>query len=342
MKGNLKDAVLEHGDRLVLACRPSTIMRAREIEGVDFISDRGLDLEQIAAHQGSIVEGVIGPLSSIAGKTIEELNFRQRFRMVILAIHRHGRNVREQMGALNLQFGDTLLMMGTDRAIENLRKTDDIILLDLPSLPAENLQKKKPFVIGVLLAVIVAASMGVSFLTASLSGVAILLVTGCLKPKEAYQSIEWSILFLIFGMLALGQAMESTGITKHITNLLQTIAESLPGDYRAYIMLLLIYIVTNITTEMLTNNAVAILMAPVGILLAETMGIDPRPFVIAICVAASASFSTPIGYQTNTYVYSVGGYRFRDFPRIGIPLNIMCAIVAMLVIPYFWPFTPLA
>lgn len=336
----INEIILQASDRLVLACRPSGIMKARRLEGVNFIGDRGLDLEQIAAHEGAIVEGVIGPRSDIAGKTMNEINFRQRYRMVILAIHRHGKNLRDKINVVPLEFGDTLLMMGSHEAIENLRRSDDVILLDRPPVPARDIHKKKPLVLGTLTAVVAGVTfLGLPIVAAILVAVAVLLLTGTVKAKDAYVSVEWRILMLIYGMLGLGQAMETTGITQYISEGLIVSSEVFPAAYQPYLVLALLYLACNILTELLSNNATAVLMAPIAITLGLKFGMDPRPFVIAVCVASSASFATPIGYQTNTYVYSAGGYKFRDFLYIGIPLNLIYGIVCIILIPMIWPFT---
>lgn len=338
LDGDIHQAVLEEGDRLVLSCRPSSLASAQE-SGVDFIHERGLDLEQIAAHQGAIVEGVIGPMSSIAGKTIREINFRQRYRMIILAVHRHGRNVRERLETLPLDFGDTLLMMGTDQAIEKLRNSDDIILLDRPAVSAKNLNKWLPLVVLLVVAMVAAVSfIQLPIVAGAIAVVAIILVMGIVKPKEAYAAVEWRILMLIYGMLALGEALETSGATQMGVTQVVGLVNNVPEYMQPFVMLAVLYLISSICTEFLSNNATVVLMAPVALSLGVALDVDPRPLAIAVCVAASASFATPIGYQTNTYVYSVGGYRFSDFAKIGIPLNLLYFIVSIIVIPLFWKF----
>ena len=335
----MDEITLEPSDRLVMACRPSGIMKARKLEGIDFLGDRGLDLEQITSHEGAIVEGVIGPRSTIVGKTISEINFRQRYRMVILALHRQGRNLREKLNTVPLEFGDTLLMMGSNEAIEKLQRSDDVILLDRPHLPARDMGSKMPLVLTTLVGMVLAISfLGVPIVGTIIVAVAIMLLARVIDLKEAYGSIEWRILMLIFGMLALGTAMEQSGLTQVLANTLINASESVSPEWRPYLMLILIYAATSILTEMLSNNATAVLMAPIAIELGMKLGLDPRPFVIATCVASSASFATPVGYQTNTYVYGAGGYKFRDFLKVGIPLNVLYGVSSVLLIPLFWPF----
>ncbi len=339
LTGDAKLTPLAEGDRLVLASRPSAIASARSNEDLDLAGEQGLDLETIAAHEGAIIEGVIGPMSSLVGKSIRDINFRQRYRMIVLAVHRNGRNVREKLETIPLDFGDTLLMMGTDKAIENLRKGEDIILLDHGTLPAKDMTRKMPLVIGLIAAMIAAVSFAnVPIVAASIIVVALLFLSGTIKPKEAYAAIEWRILVLIYGMLALGQALETTGATGQAAGYVVAMVQTVPIDMQPYIMLIFLYLITTTVTELLSNNATVVLMGPLSISIAATLGVDPRPFIIAVCIASSASFSTPIGYQTNTYVYGVGGYRFSDFLKIGIPLNLIYFVCSVLMIPLFWSF----
>lgn len=339
LQGELKSVELTAGDRLVLACRPSGLAHARSFKGFDLQSESGLNIEQISAHEGAIVEGVIGPKSSIVGKTIREINFRQRYRMIVMAMHRRSENVRDKIDTLPLQFGDTLLMMGTDKAIEDLRGSDDVLLLDHARTPAVSSRKKMPVVIGIVAAIVVAASLNpANLVAAAIIGVAVLFITGCIAPKEGYQSIEWSILFMIFGMLGLGLAMESTGAAAFVARgMVESVQSFVPASYQAIALLAGIYICTNVLTELLSNNATVVLMAPIALGLGQALGIDSRGFIIAVCVASSASFSSPIGYQTNTYVYGVGGYRFADFFKVGIPLNLLCLVLTLSIIPQVWP-----
>ena len=331
---------LEAGDRLVLSCRPSGVAEAHSIKGLALRGALSEGLETIAMDEGAIVEGVVGPLASITGKTLGEINFRQRFRMVVVAVHRKGQNQREQLAELRLQAGDTLLMMGSTKAIDSMANSEEVILLDRPRVPAKSLRAKMPIAIGTAVSIVLLASFNIVPIVAAVCvGVAVLLLSGCMKPKDAYASVEWSILLIIFGMLGLGHAMDSTGasllIAEHLTGLIQNFA---PEHLQHVMMLLLIYVITSTFTEFLSNNAAVALMVPIALSIAQTLGVDARPFVVGACIAASASFATPIGYQTNTYVYGVGGYKFIDFTKVGIPLNIICCIVTVTIVPLVWKF----
>ena len=340
VEGNIFTTELRAQDRLVLACRPGGFVQARSVEGLRLAVEEREGLETISAHEGAIVEGVIGPRSTIVGRTIHELNFRQRFRMIILAIHRKGINMRERIDTLPLMEGDTILMMGTDSAREQIRRGDDILLLDRPHTSPTDLRKKAPLVLGTMIGVIVAVSLNIMPITAAaIVGVGIVLLSGVLSPKDAYASVDWSILILIYGMLGLGTAMQSTGVSTHVAALLASLQHlNLPGEWNLILILACLYLASSFLTEILSNNATVVLMAPIGLQLGVTLGVDPRAFIIAVCIASSASFSTPIGYQTNTYVYSVGGYRFADFIRIGLPLNIIYLIGTVALVPFLWHF----
>ena len=340
VQGVVKDIRLRSGDRLVLACRPGGLVKARSVEGLRLAFEERAGLETISAHEGAIVEGVIGPRSGIIGKTINELNFRQRFRMIILAIHRRGMNMRERINTLPLEAGDTILMMGTDSAREQIRRGDDILLLDHPHTSSKDFRKKAPIVLLTMVGVVATVTFGLLPITAAaIIGVAIIMLTGVMRPQEAYAAVDWSILVLIYGMLGIGLAMQSTGLDQHLASLLARLeGVDLPGAWNMILILACLYLATSLLTEILSNNAAIVLMAPIGIQLGLTLGVDPRPFLIAACVASSASFSTPIGYQTNTYVYSVGGYRFADFIKIGLPLNIIYMLGTVTLVPVLWSF----
>ncbi|MFQ3225711.1 MAG: di/tricarboxylate transporter, partial [Lentimonas sp.] len=340
IEGDPKRTKLEVGDRLVLACRPSGVAEANSIKGIALHGEISAGLETIAMDEGAIVEGVVGPHASILGKTLGEINFRQRFRMVVVAVHRKGHNQRDLLDSLRLLPGDTLLMMGSTKAINSLSTSEEIILLDRPRVPARSVRAKMPIAISVTIAVVTLATLNLVPIVAAVAlGVAILMLTGCVKPKDAYSSVEWSILMIIFGMLALGQAMDSTGASLMIAeNMIGLVQSFAPEHLQSVMMLAFVYIITSTFTEFLSNNAAVALMVPITLGIATTLGIDPRPLVVGACIAASASFATPIGYQTNTYVYGVGGYKFFDFTKVGLPLNIICFIVTVIVVPMFWDF----
>src|SRR5690606_26206282 len=215
-----------------------------------------------------------------------------------------------------------------------------LILFDRPPLPSYSLHKRIPLVLATIGAVVLAETTGVMPIElGAVAGAVGLCLTGCIKPKEAFASIEWNLLFLIFGMLALGMAMDKTGAAAWLAqNVVRGVEEVVSGPARPFTILATVYLITLILTEILSNNAVAALMIPIALGIAQESGLSAYPFIIAVAVAASAAFATRIGYQTNPSVYATGGYRFRDFMRVGIPLNLICFVAAMIVIPRVWPF----
>lgn len=341
VRADPRDVALEAGDRLVIAARPSGVAKATMVDGLNLREDDD-GLETISAHSGAIVEGVIGPRSSLAGCTIREINFRQRFRMVLLALHRRGMNLRDQLETVELERGDTLLLMGTDQAREALRNSDDLLLLDRPATHATPNQSRHAWIVSACMAaVIILATLGwMPIAVAAIFAVIVIFLTGSLAPKDGYAAIDWSILVMIYGMLGLGQAMETSGasalLAENIVGVISLVGEP---HWKPFIALCLLYFVTSVMTEILSNNATVVLVTPIGLGVAAVLGLDPRPFIIAICVGSSASFATPIGYQTNTYVYGVGGYKFADFLKVGLPLNFVYFIASMILIPMIWPFS---
>ncbi|MDQ8204546.1 SLC13 family permease [Pelagicoccus sp. SDUM812003] len=340
LQGRMNSVKLSAGDRLFLACRASGLAQARSIDGIDLAAERELGLEHINAHEGLIVEGILGPNSEILGKTLEEVNFRQRYRLVVLAIHRNGRNLRDQLGTLRLEFGDTLLLLGTEEAIQNMSGSEDIILMEHQAIPSRSDHKKSFTAVAAIAAVVACASTGIARIeVAAVVAVVALFVTHCIRPKDGYAAVQWNILFIIFGMLSLGMAMSETGASTLLADkLIDGVTYFTNETWRPLVMMACVYLLTNVLTEILSNNAAAVLMATLAIGIAETLGVSMRPFIFTVAIAASASFSTPIGYQTNTYVYGAGGYRFSDFAKIGGPLNLLCFVVAMVIIPMIWKF----
>lgn len=340
LAGDPRESVLEEGDRLVLAARPGGMAQTRSLEGVNLGLERDLGIETIAAHEGAIVEGVVAPRSSLIGRSIASINFRQRYRMIVLAIHRRGANLRQGFDNVPLAFGDTLLMMGTDEARESLRRSDDILLLDRPETPSRSTVRKRPIVIVTMAAVVITASTGLlPIVVASLAGAGLLLLTNCITAKDAYASIDWSILVLIYGTLALGMAMDTTGAAQLLARQVVHLGDFAGSpELRALIILAGLYALTATLTEFMSNNASVVLIVPIAIGIGQMLDMDPRPFVIATTIASSAAFATPIGYQTNTYVYGVGNYKFGDFMKIGLPLNIVYFIGTVTLVPLFWKF----
>jgi len=280
------------------------------------------------------VEAIIGQNSPLIGKSIKQSNIRRRYGIVVAAVHRQGVSLSQGYPDMRLAFGDTLLLEGPVHNIVQLNREGSFLSLN-ETVVRPKLKSKMGLAIGILAAVVLSAGFGLlSITSAALIGAVLVVLTGCLAIRDAYKAIEWEVLFLIYGMLGVGLAMEKTGGAEWIAMGVVGVMDHL-GPLA---ILAAIYLLASILTELVTNNAVAILMTPIAISIAGSMEVDPRPFLVAIMFGASASFITPIGYQTNTYVYGAGGYKFGDFMKIGIPLNLILWGTAVLLIPRFWPF----
>jgi len=326
----------EEGDHLLLKTHVSGVEGIRETAGIHFQPEAALGLENVHTETAVLMEGIIGPQSSLVGRTLRELNFRQRYGVLILAVHRQGVNLTQDFENVRLAFGDTLLVQGPKEGIARLLEDRDFLNLTQPKQRSFR-RDRAPIAIAAILSVMLLAAFNVLPI-AGLALVAcfVVVVTRCVEPAEAYNAIDWKILFIIFGMLGLGRAMESSGAAL----LVATQVTGLVGALGPIAVLSMVYLIASTLTEMISNNAVAVLLAPIAIGIAQSMGLDPRPFVVAVMFGASASFATPIGYQTNTYVYGAGGYKFSDFPKVGVPLNLILWGVATVLIPIMWPLTP--
>ena len=323
---------LRGGDTLVLKGL------ARDVAAIREASDLLLENENPESDSGRrevrMVEAIIGPNSPMVGRTILNLGLRRRYGVIAVALHRRGQNLLDQFANIPLEFGDTVLFEGPEANLMRLREEDDF--LSLNETVQKPFRKSKALVsIGALAAVVILSATGVlPIVSAALIAAVVVVLTRCLDAEEAYESIDWPILFLIVGMLGLGKSLETTGAAEWVAGHL--VANF--GALGPYLLLAGVYLLATILTELVTNNAVAIILTPIVITMATSMELSPRPFIVAVMFAASASFCTPIGYQTNTYVFGAGGYRFSDFAKIGVPLNALLFATATIMIPIFWPF----
>lgn len=336
---------LKTNDRLVLSCKPQGIIETSEFKGINLINQTDLGIEQVSSKTGIMVECVVGPSSSLISKSILDASFRARFNLTILAVHRRGKNLGLDVDKVRLQASDTLLILGSKNAIERLRKSEEVILLDQATMPMKNMKRKAPIVIGVLVGIIGIASLGILPISiTAILGVSVLLLTGCLKAREAYRAIEWNILILIYGMLALGVTMQETGASSIIASVVGGVGLGLfVPEWQPLAVLIVLYLCTAFLTEVLSNNATIVIMAPIALEVAKLMEMtetSARAYVLTACIAASASFVTPIGYQTNTFVYTVGGYKFGDFVKVGIYFNAIYFMGTILLVSCFWGFIP--
>lgn len=335
LRADLRDLSIQAGDRIVLRTPVSEVLTLKEAGSIAIgasASDARPAFEPIQTSETVIMEGVIGPQSRLIGRSLNGLGLARLYGVYVLAIHRRGENI---MNTDDIRFdvGDTVLLEGPARGMRQL--FDDGILNNLTETTERAIRRgKAPIAIAALVSVMGLAALGVLPISAlALIAATSVVALGCLDHQEAYRAIRWDILMLIFGMLALGTAMEKSGAASLLVGHLA----GLTGGLGPLAVLAVLYLVTSFLTEIMSNNAAAILLTPIAIGLGSQLGIDPRPFVVAVMFAASASFATPIGYQTNTLVYSAGGYRFSDFLKIGVPLNLVMFAASMIVIPMFWP-----
>ena len=330
----VSDVVLASGDRLRLTTSLASVLELGQLEGVDLQPKAVLGVELVGTQKALIAECVIGPRSSLVGRSVRDVNFRHWYGVLVLAVHRQGVNLRENFADVKLHYGDTLLVEGPERKVNELRgHRDFLLLLDVPKTAKR--RRKQVLAVGAIalvagLATLNVLPIGALALTAAVAVVAL----GCLDVEEAYESVDWRIIVLIFGMLALGMALEKT---KGAELAAHTLVQML-GGWGPMALLTAMVVLTSTLTNFLSNNAVAVLLTPIAVEAATTMQVSPRPFIVAVALGASACFATPIGYQTNTLVYGAGGYKFRDFLRVGLPLNLLFCVLAAFLIPRLWPF----
>lgn len=332
LRRDMDDVLLRAGDRVVLKTPVAEVMSLREESAVALHDAHAL--EPVGSRQTRVVEGLVAPESPMLGKTLRHLRLRRRYGVYPLAMHRRGENIGAKLEAVPLRVGDTLLLEGSHEDVQRLSDEQGVVNLSEPQERPFR-RSKAPVVIASVLAVMALAAVEVLPIVAlAVIAVAVVILSRCIDPDEAYRSIEWRILVLIFGMLAVSRTMESTGAMELVVDGVL----ALVGDLSPWLVLAVVYALTSIMTEIISNNAIAVLLTPIVIGIADQLGVDARPFVVAVMFGASASFATPIGYQTNTLVYGAGGYKFTDFIRVGVPMNLLVGMTGVLLIPFFWPF----
>ncbi|NDR55423.1 SLC13 family permease [Aliiruegeria sabulilitoris] len=320
---------LAAGDRVVLRTSDTEVMGFRGSGGAG-LHIAGTELAN--SRRNTVVEALVRQDSG----PVAELGWRRRFGVYLIAIHRRGHSVDIEESHTVLRSGDTVLLDGSAEDVQRLIEAEQLILL-APSTAQAYRRQKAPIALAVLALVVLGAAIDLApILPLSIIGAAALLATRCVEPDEALGGIDGRLLLLIVLMLVLGSALEKTGA-------MAMIVQALGGPLSAMspiLALAVIYACTSVLTELVTNNAVAVIMTPIAAGVAQHLGLDPRAFIVAVMFGASTSFATPIGYQTNTLVYNAGGYRFRDFLRIGVPMNILMGVLTVALAPLIWPLTP--
>jgi di/tricarboxylate transporter len=326
LRRDMSAVTLEQGDRVVLRTEMSEVLglqASKELRTVDKLSE-------VATNT---VEVLITPGCRMVGRSLGSLRLRRRYGVYPLAVHRRNQNIGRQLDDLVVRVGDTLLLEGDPADIQRLANDMDLVDVARPSERAYR-RAKSPIAIAAMAGIVVLAAFNVAPIwVLAVVAVALVLLTGCIDADEAFSFVDGRLLALIFAMLAVGAALDHTGAVALVVGAGAPWLAEMPP----VVLIWAVYFLTTIMTELVSNNAIAVIMAPIAIALADATGVDARPLLVAVMIAASACFATPIGYQTNMLVYGPGGYRFSDFMKVGIPLNLSLGVIVCLVIPLIWP-----
>jgi di/tricarboxylate transporter len=317
---------LQLGDRVVLRTEMAELLGMQSSKDLRTI-------DKLSSVETTTVEVLIKPGCRMVGRSLGSMRLRRRYGVYPLAAHRRNQNIGRQLDDLVVQVGDTLLLEGDPADIQRLAADMDMVDVSTPSERPYR-REKAPIALLAMAGIVVLAALNLApILPLAVLAMAVVLIARCIDAEEAFSFVEGRLLALIFAMLAVGAALEHTGAIELLVGSLAPWLENVPP----VVLIWTIYFITTLLTELVSNNAIAVIMAPIAIALGQTMGVDPRPLVVAVMIAASACFATPIGYQTNMLVYGPGGYRFTDYLKVGIPLNISLGVVVCLTIPLLWP-----
>jgi di/tricarboxylate transporter len=332
----LADKILSVGDILLVRGSRENVLKIKDERGVEILADvkfgNGSLTAELSKGEEKVAEVLILSNSRLIGSTLKDLRFRQRYNATVLGIRRGEELIRDRLGKVPLRFGDLLLVQGPKESFIGLQTTRELLVLEEKNL--ENLRQNKAWIaLAIILGVIVVAALDwLPILVTSLIGIVLMVVTGCLKPGEIYGAVRWDIIFLLAGLIPLGIAMENSGTSQWLAAKLVAVG----GNFSGYWVLTFFYLITSFLTEILSNSAAVVLMIPVAVQVAKTLSLNPTAFMFAVTFAASNSYLTPIGYQTNTMVYAPGGYKFLDFTRVGLPLNLILTIITPLLIIWLY------
>jgi len=327
------DILLHPGDILLVQGAAKNLFAFREQLGLTMTPNFQPKLEMLESGEIEVVEALIPPNSRFAGETIAKLRLELHQNALVLALHRRGTPIRDELSSISVAVGDALLLLVRRNELADLRRDGDLILVERSARPAAGRQGRTA--LAIVVGVLLAASLDWMPITiAALAGILLMVTTRVLTLEETYASINWRVVAMLAAMIPLGLAMEKSGLASYLVGFLV----SASGSSSPWVALALVYLATALLTEVMSNNGTAVLLGPISISLARTMEVDPLPFLMAVMFAASTSFSTPVGYQTNMMVYTAGSYRYSDFLRVGIPLNLLFFVVSVFMIPRIWPF----
>jgi len=325
---------IQAGDVFVLRTDRETLVDLLDVEGLDLRAEVAVTEAELEAAEGgqNLVEVVVAPGSDLVGNTLAEAEFSQRYDASVLAFRRGQEVLRKRLDDLTLRVGDTLLVQGPAASIERIEERPHLIVAQEIHRPDVR-ESKMAVSVGIVAAVVLAAAFTpVSIATAALAGAVGMVLTGCLRPPEVYEAVQWDVIFLLAGVIPLGIALERTGGADLLAEAVVAASPGLP----AVVVLGLMYVVTALLTNVVSNNASVVLMIPVAVQAATAIGANAFSFVLAVTFAASTAFMTPVGYQTNLFVYGPGGYRFTDYVRVGAPLQALFAVVTTVGIALIW------
>jgi len=335
---NIRNLALEPGDTLIVRGLVDNIMRMRKEQGVQLLTDIKLNDTELSSDDQVLAEGLVTQTSRLVGKTLRQIDFRRHYGAFVLAIRRHGATLREKIAHIPLRVSDTLLMLAPRDRLNELRRTEEMIIIS----EADSTLHPGRFwwaVVVILPIMMILVALGiVNILPAVMVAVVILLVIGAVDIQESYHAVDWSVLFLIAAFVPMGYAMGKTGTAQYLASGIMGVAHMFPEELAPQAALALLYLATSLLTEVVSNNATAIIVAPVALSVAAGLGVDARPFLIAVAFASSAAFMTPMSYQTNMMVYGPGSYRFSDYLRFGVVLNFGFWMIGSTLIPRLWPF----
>lgn len=328
------EVVLKAGDLLRVLCDVETIGRFQRMKGIVLRSE--LNMPESGEERGEtiLVEALLGPTSRLEGKNLKQARLRSKYGATVHAIMHRGVTIRDNLEDAVLHSGDILLMEVKADELEDLSESDAFMIISEGAVQTFR-KRKMAWAFAIIFFTVAAAATGaMPILQSAVIGAVLMVISGCLTPSEAYTAIQWKVIFLLAGVLALGTALETSGAALLIADILVNTV----GTLGPLPLMSAFYLLTSILTELMSNNATAALLTPIVISAADSLGVDSRPFLMAVTYAASAAFMTPVGYQTNTLIYGPGRYKYADFLRVGTPLNILFWILATLLIPVFWPF----
>jgi len=325
---------LQRGDTLLLKGRKRDLLMIQGLQNLEIETGSQPDLVDLQSERTGLAEVILAPHSTLEGKTLRELNFRTKYGLNVLAIWRQGRAYRSNLRDMAIRFGDALLLYGARQQLRILASEPDFLVLTEEAQTLPRFEKALTAILIMLLVLLPAILGWIPIAISAVVGVALMVVSGCLTMEEAYQSIDWQAVFLIAGMLPLGIALDQTGAASYLSNGVINLA----GGLGILGVMGAIFLLAALATQVMPNPAVAVLLAPIAISTAINMGISPYPMVMAVAIAASAAFLTPVAHSTNVLVMGPGGYRFGDYLKVGFPLVLITFFVVILVIPIFFPF----